>query len=114
MRLTKMNFVRRTFAWAALLSLVYAGVNWAARAATDSRPVLHINVKGMINPATARYIIRGIEKAETEGDQALILQMDTPGGLDSSMRDIIRKILSARVPVVVYVAPDSARALAHS
>ena len=70
--------------------------------------VLEIN--GAIGPATSRYVVRELEKSESNGSALVILQMDTPGGLDTSMRDIIRAILAARIPVVSYVAPSGARA----
>ncbi|MDP6448947.1 MAG: nodulation protein NfeD, partial [Dehalococcoidales bacterium] len=56
------------------------------------------------------YISRGIDQAEVDGAQAVIIQMDTPGGLDTAMRDIIQEITNARIPVVVYVSPAGARA----
>jgi len=69
-----------------------------------------LNIKGPIGPAVSNYVIQGIEKAE-EGDAVIvILQMDTPGGLVESMRDIIKKILTSTVPVVSYVAPGGSRA----
>lgn len=69
-----------------------------------------ITVKGVINPISAGYIDKGIQAAEADGASALVIQMDTPGGLDTSMRDIIQHILSSKVPVVIYVAPQGARA----
>ncbi len=68
-----------------------------------------IRVKGVISPIIAGYIAKGIQAAETDQAQALIIEMDTPGGLDSSMRDIIQNILGSKVPVVVYVWPQGAR-----
>ena len=70
--------------------------------------VLEIN--GAIGPATSHYVVRGIESAQKVGSSLVILEMDTPGGLDSSMRDIIRAILGSSVPVVTYVGPSGARA----
>jgi membrane-bound serine protease (ClpP class) len=70
--------------------------------------VLEIN--GAIGPATSHYVVRGIESAQKSGSRLVILEVDTPGGLDSAMRDIIRAILASPVPVVTYVAPPGARA----
>jgi membrane-bound serine protease (ClpP class) len=69
-----------------------------------------LEVSGAIGPATSRFVVRGLEAAQERGDRLLILQLDTPGGLDTSMRDIIRAILAARIPVVAFVAPSGARA----
>jgi len=69
-----------------------------------------LTIKGTINPVLVDYIERSIDQAE-EGDAlAVIIQMDTPGGLDTAMRDIIKEIVNAEVPVVVYVSPSGARA----
>jgi membrane-bound serine protease (ClpP class) len=73
----------------------------------------HVNVieiNGVINPVAAKFITEAIDTSEEDGAQCLIIQMDTPGGLMDSMRTIVKKILSARVPVVVYVSPAGARA----
>ena len=69
-----------------------------------------INIKGPIGPAVSDYVIRGLEKAEEDGAAIVILQMDTPGGFDHAMRDIIKNILSSSVPLVSYVAPAGSRA----
>jgi len=79
-----------------------------AHATTPTVDVLH--VKGTINPVLVDYIERGINDAEENNATACIIQLDTPGGLDTSMRDIVQDIVSARVPVVVYVSPSGARA----
>ena len=65
---------------------------------------------GTVNPGMAEFILAGIDKAEKQQAQALVVQLDTPGGLDTSMRQIVQGISNARVPVIVYVAPSGARA----
>jgi membrane-bound serine protease (ClpP class) len=69
-----------------------------------------ITIKGTINPVLIDYVERGIEQAEDSDAEALVIQMDTPGGLDTAMRDIVQLIVNSRVPVVVYVSPSGARA----
>ena len=69
-----------------------------------------ITVKGVIDPFTAQYVGRGIDIAQEDGAQCLIVQLDTPGGSDVPMRDIVQKMLNSSVPTVVYVSPGGARA----
>src|SRR5690606_10753062 len=69
-----------------------------------------LEVQDAINPATADFITDGIANAEAAGVQLLVIELDTPGGLDASMRAIIRRMLSSTVPILVYVAPGGARA----
>ena len=88
--------------------LITASTSLVAQAATSTIDVLH--AEGIINPVLVDYIERGIEHAEESNAITCIIQLDTPGGLDTSMRDIIKNIVSARVPVVVYVSPSGARA----
>jgi membrane-bound serine protease (ClpP class) len=105
-------------AWLAALALlapsvvVSLGGAWVgAQPAQDApRTATLLEIDGAIGPATSDYIVRGIEAAPRKGHALVILQMDTPGGLDTSMRDIIRAILASPVPVVAYVYPPGARA----
>jgi len=69
-----------------------------------------VELEGAIGPASADYFIRSLEDAEEEGVDLLVLRLDTPGGLDKSMRDMIKAILASRVPVACYVAPNGSRA----
>ena len=72
--------------------------------------VFVITVNGVINPVSAEFIHKSLEKAVAGRAEALVIELDTPGGLDTSMRSIVKDILSSRIPVVVYVAPSGARA----
>jgi len=91
------------------LALIALAVASGALAA-DAPPVVALKVAGVISPASAEYLQRGFARASSEHAQLVVLTLDTPGGLDTSMRHIVQDILASPIPVVTYVAPSGARA----
>jgi membrane-bound serine protease (ClpP class) len=90
--------------WSALLALLIA---WPVDRA-DAGHVNVITIDGSINPASSDYLQNAILQSETDGAEALLIELDTPGGLLSSTKDIIQAMLGAQVPVIVYVSPAGA------
>ncbi len=90
--------------WIGVLALV------CVQAHAQPAPVVALNFAGVISPASAEYIERGLARAEREKAQLVVLTLDTPGGLDTSMRKIVQDVLASPIPVVTYVAPSGARA----
>src|SRR3954470_24797684 len=79
-------------------------------AAVSAAPVMLVPLEGAIGPASAHFAKRSIERAAKEGAELVVLRIDTPGGLDTSMREVIKAILASPVPVAAFVAPGGARA----
>jgi len=97
----------RTIVW---LAVIAAGVALAEAAPAGERTVLLGKVEGVINPITAKYVDRIVGRAEAQGAAAVVLQINTPGGLVDSTFRITGRVLNARVPVMTYVSPAGARA----
>jgi membrane-bound serine protease (ClpP class) len=99
---------RQRLLWVAciVIAVCAAGAHTEEAAA----PIVVLNIDGPIGPASADYVARGIGKAEEQGAELVILRMNTPGGLDDSMRWIIQEILASPIPVVSFVGPRGARA----
>jgi len=91
-------------------SILIAGSMWVAGGNLRATEVGLIKINGAIGPATASYLSRAIDVAAARHDACLIIQLDTPGGLLDSTRDIVQKFYTSPVPTVVYVAPAAARA----
>jgi membrane-bound serine protease (ClpP class) len=99
---------KQMFLYIFLLGMLLMAIPWPLAAQKKQVDVIKIN--DAITPATADFISKSIEQAVKNRAECLVIQMDTPGGLDMSMRDIIKDIMNADIPVVVYVAPSGARA----
>lgn len=103
----------RVFLTILLMAFGGIAVTLATTADTPSKPgraAMLIRIDGPIGPATSHYFRQGLKKAVESGHSLVILQLDTPGGLDTAMRDIIKEILASPVPVATFVAPNGARA----
>ncbi len=106
-----MNKSASWFKWTVLLGfIILAQALPAADHPAAPGSIWVIQIDGAIGPATSDYLLRGFEAAHESSASLIIIQMDTPGGLDSSMRDIIAAILNSKIPVASFVSPQGARA----
>ena len=92
------------------LGLVLLGIGAPGGVGAATGEVRVLGVDGIINPISARYLVRGIEEAADEGDAAVLIELDTPGGLLDATQEITGALLNARVPVIVYVTPAGSHA----
>jgi len=95
---------------AVLASGLVSGVGIIAPTFAATAEVRVVKLAATINPAVAEYLVEQISYSNRVTDRALIVELDTPGGLDTAMREIIQAILASEIPVVVYVSPSGARA----
>lgn len=101
----------RRFRLALAGTLLVAGVAISCAPSVHERGAVHIlTADSDVNPVMERYIDRGIDEAERTDARAVIIRLDTPGGLSTSMEDIVQRIQKSKVPVIVYVAPDGGKA----
>ncbi len=100
-------------------ALLLGWLGTASQMSADTDPNLHepgqphvarLSVQGAIGPAVTDYLLRAMQKAQEQGARAVVIQMDTPGGLDAATRDIIKAILASPLPVMTYVYPSGGRA----
>src|SRR2546427_7784191 len=91
-------------------SILIAGSMWVAGGKPRATEVGEIKIHGAIGPATAGYVSRAMDVAAERHDTCLIIQLDTPGGLLDSTKDIVQKFYASPVPTVVYVSPSGASA----
>jgi len=92
------------------LAILILALSLLAAAPAAAATVSIIQIEGVISPVTVRLVETALARAQTERSVALILQLDTPGGLERSMRSIVQRLLNADIPVIVYVGPTGARA----
>ncbi|MBM4146036.1 MAG: nodulation protein NfeD [Nitrospira sp.] len=104
--------LKNKFIFAKLLSFILFTFFLFSHALSDEKKkeVMVITVNGVINPVSAEFIGKSIRKANEKKVEALVIELDTPGGLDTSMRNIVKEIIGSGVPVIIYVSPSGSRA----
>lgn len=99
--------IRRSFSFL-VIGMLFLLVLTPVQGANQT--IIVLEIEGVINPFTARYLDRGLEQAQASGATLVVVTLNTPGGLETSMREMVQSILDAATPVVVYVSPSGARA----
>jgi membrane-bound serine protease (ClpP class) len=104
--------LKNKFIFMSVFSLAFLGIFLLAHLSAEEtrKEVMVITVDGTINPVSAEFIGKSIRKANEKGFEALVIELDTPGGLDTSMRNIVKDIVVSQVPIIVYVSPSGSRA----
>ena len=103
--------IKRLYLYIASFVYLFFGIAIASESDSSSKSVIHIiSIEGVINPVSAEYIINSIADAEKDNAIALIIELDTPGGLMESMRQIVKAEYDAKIPIIVYVGPSGSRA----
>jgi len=103
------DMLKRTLLFIFLI-LLFLFCSFSIYSEESKREVMVITVNGVINPVASEFIGKGVKKANEKKVEALVIELDTPGGLDTSMRNIVKDIIGSEVPVVVYVSPSGSRA----
>lgn len=93
-----------------LCIVLFVMLCFATAASGAGKDIYQITVQGVIGPPIAQFVVESIKKATDADVQALLILLDTPGGLDTSMREIVKAIMDSKIPVIVYVYPQGARA----
>lgn len=104
-----MFFFNNYFKSICILSFIFI-LNLSIYASSERKKAVLLDINGPIGPAISDYLHRGFKKAEQLNSSVIIIRMDTPGGLDSSMRKIIKDILSSKIPIITYIYPKGSHA----
>ncbi|MBX3187086.1 MAG: nodulation protein NfeD [Labilithrix sp.] len=96
--------------WTSAVLLVLVALLWSASAEAHAARARLLTIGGAIDPVAVRYVERELQRARVENADVVVIQLDTPGGLETSMRAMTQALLGSRVPVAVFVAPPGARA----